>query len=158
LTDRYLRLDGETPANPAAAAASRGQIAVIDAQRAGTVKGIERYSYDGSALPVSDADLTQAEITTRDVDRGSYPPFLLKEICEAPASFRKTLRGRLLDVDGRLAVSLGPDTLSPELRERLRSGAIRRVVAIGQGTAAIAAEAAAKAIEDATTGLPLRVE
>lgn len=158
LTDRYLRLDGETPSNPAAPAASRGQIAVLDTQRAGTVKGIERYSYDGSALPVSDGDLTQAEITTRDVDRGSYPHFLLKEICEAPASFRKTLRGRLLDVDGRLSVSLGPDTLSPELRERLRSGAIRRVVAVGQGTAAIAAEAAAQAIEHATTGLALRVE
>ena len=48
-----------------------------------------------------------AEITTRDIDRGGYPHFLLKEISEAPESFRKTLRGKIADADGRLSVALG---------------------------------------------------
>src|SRR5262249_13764809 len=42
---------------------------------------------------------------------------------------------------------LGPEVLSPALRDALRSGAVRRVVAIGQGTAAIAAQGVAAAID-----------
>jgi glucosamine--fructose-6-phosphate aminotransferase (isomerizing) len=97
ITDRYLRLDGETPANPDNPTASRGQIVVLDGSRAGTVEGIERVAYDGTPLPVTEADLTGAQITTRDIDRGDYPHFLLKEIVEAPSSFRKTLRGKLAE-------------------------------------------------------------
>ena len=48
----------------------------------------------------SEAELAAAQITTRDIDRGDAPHFLLKEISEAPASFRKTLRGKLVDRDG----------------------------------------------------------
>ena len=47
-------------------------------------------------------ELQHAEITTRDIDRGEFPHFLLKEISEAPASFRKTLRGKVVERDGRL--------------------------------------------------------
>ena len=65
--------------------------------RAGSIEGIGRWSYDGRALPVAADDLATAQITTRDIDRGSYPHYLLKEISESPASFRKTLRGKLVD-------------------------------------------------------------
>ena len=47
-----------------------------------------------------------ASITTRDIDRGDSPHYLLKEISEAPSSFRKTLRGKLVDRDGELKVVL----------------------------------------------------
>ena len=63
--------------------------------------GITRQAYDGTDLPVTDADLQTAQVTTRDIDRGAYPHFLLKEITEAPTSFRKTLRGKLVERDGR---------------------------------------------------------
>ena len=152
ITDRYLRLDGETPANPDNPTASRGQIVLLDGQRAGTLEGIQRIAYDGTPLPVTEADLVSAEITTRDIDRGDFPHFLLKEITEAPASFRKTLRGKLAErtaADGtrELAVTLGPDVLPDDLRAALRSGAIRRILTIGQGTAAVAAQGAAAALE-----------
>jgi len=162
LTDRYLRLDGETPANPDNPTASRGQIVVLDGARAGTVEGIERIAYDGTPLPVTEADLTGAQITTRDIDRGDYPHFLLKEIVEAPSSFRKTLRGKLAERtdgsgSGELVVSLGADVLPDDLRAALADGSIRRVLTIGQGTAAVAAQGAAAALT-LCCGEQLRVE
>ena len=45
------------------------------------------------------ADLATAQITTRDIDRGDFRHYLLKEISEAPGSFRKTLRGRIRERD-----------------------------------------------------------
>ncbi len=90
---RYIRMDGETPARPGEDA-SRGQVLVLDGARAGALDGICRLAYDGTPLPVSSDDLVHAEITTRDIDRGTAPHFLLKEIGESPASFRKTLRGQ----------------------------------------------------------------
>jgi glucosamine--fructose-6-phosphate aminotransferase (isomerizing) len=159
LADRYLRLDGETPANADNPTASRGQIVVLDGGRAGTLEGIERMAYDGTPLPVGDSDLTDGQITTRDIDRGDFPHFLLKEITEAPASFRKTLRGKLVDTgDGQLTVALGPDTLPDDVRAALRSGAIERLVTVGQGTAAVAAQAAAAALGLFCESSPLRIE
>jgi glucosamine--fructose-6-phosphate aminotransferase (isomerizing) len=158
-TPVYLRMDGETPSDPSRPGATRGQIVVIDTANAGTIAGIERSSYDGTPLPVTDADLQRAQITTRDIDRGSYPHYLLKEISEAPDSFRKTLRGKITERDGRLAVSLGNEAISDELRGRLRDGAIRRVLVIGQGTAAVAGQSLAAALERVTGGtLPVEAE
>ncbi len=145
-TSTYVRMDGETPADPERAAATRGQVVVLDAAHAGSLTGIERFAFDGTPLPVHDGDVQRAEITTRDIDRGEYPHFLLKEISEAPASFRKTLRGKLIERDGRLTVSLGTETLPDDLRARLRASTIRRVVVIGQGTAAIAGQSLAAAL------------
>ncbi|HEX2464767.1 MAG TPA: SIS domain-containing protein, partial [Thermoanaerobaculia bacterium] len=146
-TSTYLRLDGETPGNPANPTASRGQIVVLDRRRAGTLEGIRRIAYDGTELPVRAEELLRAEVTTRDIHRGDYPHYLLKEISQAPGSFRKTLRGKVrTDQGGRLRVHLGEEALPAKLRDRLRAGAVRRVVVIGQGTAAVAGQAVADAI------------
>src|SRR5690606_19158346 len=135
---------------------SRGQIVALDAAAAGTIEGITRVAYDGTDLPVHADELTEAEITTRDIDRGDFPHFLLKEISESPASFRKTLRGRLVDHGDRLEVDLG-DALPADLRARLRDRAIRRVVVIGQGTAAVAGQSLATVLDE-LAGDALRVE
>ena len=141
-TDVYLRLDGETPADPDRPGATRGQVVVLDAALAGDVAGLHRCAYDGTALPVSSSDLHHAQITTRDIDRGDHPHFLLKEITEAPDSFRKTLRGKITErPDGRLAVALSESSLPDSVRARLADGSIRQVLAIGQGTAAVAGAA-----------------
>jgi glucosamine--fructose-6-phosphate aminotransferase (isomerizing) len=158
LTNRYLRLDGETPANPDNPTASRGQIVLLDGLQAGTLEGIRRIAYDGTELPVADADLVSAEITTRDIDRGDFPHFLLKEITEAPSSFRKTLRGKLVDRDGALAVTLGADVLPDDLRAALRSGAVHRIITIGQGTAAVASQGLAAALNLLCGETALRIE
>ncbi len=157
-TRHYLRLDGETPSNPDDPVNSRGQIVVLDGDRAGGIDGIERRSYDGTILPVTPDEVATAQITTRDIDRGDFPHFLLKEIHDAPGSMRKTLRGRVTDGDGLLTVTVGPETIPPALAERLANRAIRQVVVIGQGTAAVAGQAVARLVEDAVAGAGIDVE
>jgi len=70
--DRYLRMDGETPGNPANPTASRGQVVVLDRSQAGEIGGIQRLAFDGTTLPVTDKSLTTAAVTTRDIDRGTF--------------------------------------------------------------------------------------
>ena len=78
---------------------------------------------------------------------------------EAPASFRKTLRGRIVERAGRLDVRLPPETLSPAVVDRLRAGSIRRVLVIGQGSAHVAGRSLARALRDAMgPAIPLAVE
>ncbi|MBK6856912.1 MAG: SIS domain-containing protein [Microthrixaceae bacterium] len=156
---RYLRLDGETPADPDDPAATRGQVVELDGGQAGTVEGITRFAYDGTPLPVEGSELIDPEVTTRDIDRGPYQHFLLKEIEEAPKSFRKTLRGKIVTGDDGLARSvLGPDTLPDAVREDLRSGAISRVLVIGQGTAAVAGQSLARTLAAQVASTPVRVQ
>ena len=145
-TSTWLRLDGE--AEPDRAGAGWGQIVVLDADRAGELEGIERYSAGGSPLPVAPEELDHAEITTRDIDRGEFPHFLLKEISEAPRSVRNTLRGKLReDATGRLRVSVGERTMPEAVERALREGTVARIVVTGQGTAAVAGQGIAAAIE-----------
>jgi len=157
-TPRYLRMDGETPSNPDNPTGSRGQIIELRAQDAGSIAGITRWSYDGTEIPVRGDDLDVAQITTRDIDRGEYPHFLLKEISDAPGSFRTTLRNKLVERDGELTVVLGESTVPSSTRERLADGSIRRVLVIGQGTAAVAGQSLAHALAALVADSELRVE
>lgn len=158
-TSRYLRMDGEKPNNSENPNASRGQIIELDSEGAGTLGGIARHAYDGTDLKVTSNDIVTTEITTRDIDRGDLPHYLLKELTEAPDSFRKTLRGRIIatneankatkvsKVSEGLRVSLGTETIPERVRQSLRDGSIRRVVVIGQGTAAVAGQSLAKTLD-----------
>jgi glucosamine--fructose-6-phosphate aminotransferase (isomerizing) len=157
-TSTYLRLDGEVPSRPEAEDASRGQIVVLESATAGQPDGIRRLGYDGTPLPVRNGELVEAVITTRDIDRGSYPHFLLKEISESPSSFRKTLRGRVRETGGRLHTVLGEATIPPLVGSRLASGQIKRVVVIGQGTAAVAGRSAAALLAELTAGSGLTID
>src|SRR5207302_3494437 len=136
---------------------TRGQVVVLDGAQAGTLEGITRLAYDGTELPVSDDDLSHATITTRDIDRGPFPHFLLKELTEAPLSFRKTLRGRVEERDGLLFSVLGSDAVPVALAEGVRDGHIKRILVIGQGTAAVAGQGVAAflsaALEDAAVAI-----
>jgi glucosamine--fructose-6-phosphate aminotransferase (isomerizing) len=149
-TSTYLRMDGE---------ATRGQVVALSRSGAGTLDGVRRVAYDHSDLPVEFPELRTAEITTRDIDRGGFPHFLLKEISEAPKSLRKTLRGKIRSDErsGRLVVSLGDDALPPAVRSRVASGDITRILVIGQGTAAVAGQSVAAALADALAPCPVVV-
>ena len=154
----YVRLDGETPADPADPSGSRGQVVELDSALAGTIEGIRRFAYDGTPLPVTGRELVTPEVTTRDIDRGAYRHFLLKEIEEAPGSFRKTLRGKIATGDdGLLRVAFGADTLPETVRAALRSGQVTQVLVIGQGTAAVAGQSLARALAEELVGTPVRV-
>ena len=158
-TAEYVRMDGETPADPDNPTGSRGQIVELVADAAGTLEGIRRWSYDGTELPLSAGDVSVAQITTRDIDRGDSPHFLLKEISDSPASFRKTLRGKLVEADdGALRVVLGEETLPAHVVERLGSGRITQVLVIGQGTAAVAGQSLAHHLTELLAETAVRVE
>ena len=145
---RYLRMDGETPGDPRNEQSSRGQVVVLDRAAAGDIEGIARIAYDGTALPVKATELASASVTTRDIDRAGYHHFLLKEIHDAPGSLQKTLRGRIVQAGDKLRTALPESSLPKAATRLLSSGNCRRVLVIGQGTAAVAGQAIAAAIGD----------
>jgi glutamine---fructose-6-phosphate transaminase (isomerizing) len=153
-TSRYVRMDGESPSG---ADGSRGQILVLDGAGAGGLDGIRRLAYDGTVLPLDPGEVQVAGVTTRDIDRRGAPHFLLKEIGEAPRSIRKTLRGRVVETADGLQLAIGDDVVPPRLRRRLASGAVRRVVVTGQGTAAVAGQGMAALLGSLLEGSELRV-
>ena len=155
-TLNYVRMDGEALAdvdNPS----SRGQVVALSGEGAGELSGIELVSYDGRQLPLSQDKVLTAEITTRDINRGEHKHFLAKEIAEAPQSFRKTIRGRIVEVNGLLTTDLGEKVLPKSVCDRLTSGEIKKVRVIGQGTAAVAGQALARLLSD-LVGIELSVE
>ncbi len=141
-TSEYVRLDGE----------HGGEIVVVSGDRAGTLSGLRRLAYDGSDLPLTDDDVVTAEVTTRDINRGESPHFLLKEISEAPLSFAKTLRGKIVERDGAYVASVGDVALPPAIAARLADGSITRIRVIGQGTAAVAGQSTAAILDELTLG------
>ncbi|MGH9126863.1 MAG: SIS domain-containing protein, partial [Acidimicrobiales bacterium] len=162
-TSTYVRMDGEAvhrglipgglgPGGP-------GQVVVLDRARAGTPEGITRLSYAGTPWPLEPDEIRFAEITTRDIDRRGFPHFLLKEITEAPRSFRKTLRGKITGPSetGLLSVRLSPGTIPQAAVDGLRGGGISRVFVIGQGTAAVAGQSIAAALSSALRRLTVTV-
>ena len=143
-TSEYLRMDGEAVAGGGSGGTGRGQVVELDGSRAGQIEGVARQSYDGTSLPVAPGEISIASITTRDIDRGDHRHYLLKEIGEAPASFRKTLRGRIIDAPDGPDTLIGPEALPEAIRSGLRDGSVSKVLAIGQGTAAVAGESFAR--------------
>lgn len=144
-TPRYVRMDGET---------TQGQVVALQREAAGGTGGIRRSRYAGGTLPVGEDDVITAEITTRDIDRADFHHYLLKELTEAPASLRKTLRGKIVaGPDGRLEVRVGEDTVPPALARALAEASVERVLVIGQGTAAVAGQAVAAAISTLLPGV-----
>ncbi len=141
-TSRYVRLDGERG----------GEIVVATSRGAGTLDGLRRLAYDGSDLPLTGDDIVTAEVTTRDINRGDAAHFLLKEISEAPQSFAKTLRGKIVERDGRLSAAVGDVALPPAIAARLADGSITRIRVIGQGTAAVAGQSTAAILDELTLG------
>jgi len=138
-TNSYVRMNGE----------QGGEIIALAAADAGDLSGVRRWSYDGAERPITDDDVTIAEVTTRDIDRGDSPHFLLKEIAESPSSFAKTLRGKITAApDATLRAHLGERALPAGVVGLLANGAIRRIRLIGQGTAAVAGQSAAAILDE----------
>jgi glucosamine--fructose-6-phosphate aminotransferase (isomerizing) len=160
-TPFFIKMDGERPARSEKPEAT-GQIAILDQDAPGGAAGIRGLFYDGTPLPFGEDAVKRAEITTRDIDRGDYPHYFLKEITESALSVRKTLLGKYrIEQNGgteRAVFNLGPDIVPEGIREALRSKKIRRIVVIGHGTAAVAGSAVADAMERCLRGSGIRVE
>lgn len=128
-----------------------GQIFILDQNSSGGWKGIRACYYDGAEIILKENALQKAEITTRDIDRGDYPHFFLKEISESAVSIRKTLRGKYRIADGKesspeVIFNLGTNIVPDAVRSGLKRGDIKNIIVIGHGTAAVAGVAVADAL------------
>ena len=157
-TSRYIRLDGATehiPGHPESA----GQIFILN-ENGTELDGLEAFHMDGSPIELSEKNIKVAEITTRDINRGQFEHFLLKEICDAPSSIEKTLQGKYFienKFDGQARVNLGPEVFPVELVDKFKNRQISRILLIGQGTAAVAGIAIASMMQRALKGSDIEV-
>jgi len=148
-TPFFLKMEGE---NENVKSVTNGQIFILDQESPGGASGVRALFYDGTPLAITEENIQKSEITTRDIDRGGYPHYFLKEITEASVSVRKTLRGKYrISEKGsgrkKVAFNFGEDILPERLRDALSHDKIERIVLIGQGTAAVAG----KAVSDGLT-------
>ncbi|HOO35303.1 MAG TPA: SIS domain-containing protein [Smithella sp.] len=149
---RFLKMDGE----------AGGQICILDQNGPAGVRGITSYSYDGKILALTENMLGTAEITTRDIDRGDYPHFFLKEISESSLSVKRTLRGKYRMTATEAALqqvrfNLGEDIVPADIIAGLKKGRIKNIVIIGHGTAAVAGQAVADAFSLYLGSSPLHI-
>ena len=100
------------------------------------------------------------EIFSRDIFRGNYAHYIEKEIHEAPDSVRNTLHGKYLKKDGRVTFLSEGFGNGPALVKRFRDTAnpIKRIVCVGQGTAAVAAMAVAQLLRRTLGSTDLSIE
>lgn len=134
--DRYVALEelaGE-------AGLRQGLVVTVDRNGGGSLAGLRLVDAAGAEHAVPADQIRTTELTTRDVAQGDFERYLEKELAEAPGSFRKTLRGRISEADGRLSVTLPASALPDESRDRFLRGEIDEIIVIGQGTAAVAAQ------------------
>jgi glucosamine--fructose-6-phosphate aminotransferase (isomerizing) len=146
----FIKMNGEVDiANDSAAA---GQIFILDQNSCGGLSGIKACSYDGVEFGLTENDVQRALITTRDIDRGDYPHYFLKEISESAVSVKRTLRGKYRKETGsnssaKIFFNLGEDVVPKSVRFGFQKGTIKRIMIIGHGTAAVAGSAVADAFE-----------
>ena len=142
---RFIKMNGET-GNGAAG----GQIFILDQNQGGGLAGITACFYDGKPIALADGLLQTAEITTRDIDRSSYPHYFLKEISESALSIKRTLRGKYRIAASQSAAhvtfNLGPDIVPAAVQKGLQTGLIKNIIVIGHGTAAVAGQVVADAL------------
>jgi glucosamine--fructose-6-phosphate aminotransferase (isomerizing) len=160
-TPFFIKMDGEKDP-PGGNANGKGQIFILDQDLPGGAEGIKAFFYDKTAISLGAEAVRQAEITTRDIDRGLYPHYFLKEIGESSLSVRKTLLGKYRIEKGERGdtafFSIGEDVIPRDVREGLLSGKINRIYVIGHGTAAVAGNAIADAFERHLKGSGISVQ
>jgi glucosamine--fructose-6-phosphate aminotransferase (isomerizing) len=145
-TSRFVKMNGEAVV-AGRHGQTQGQVFVLDQRSGGGLAGITATYYDGTPIQLSEADIKQTQITTRDIDRQDFPHYFLKEISEAPQSVQRTLlnRWKVADVDDgqHYIIHLDEKTFPPALEQALTLDRIRRIFFVGQGTAGVAAQACA---------------
>ena len=119
VTRTYLRMDGETPADPDNPTASRGQIVVLDGGRAGTLDGIARLAYDGTALPVADDELQHGpDHHPRHRPRRATPTSSSRRSPRRPVLPQDAAGQARRAATARCRCRSGDDVLRPTVRER----------------------------------------
>lgn len=128
VADRYYKLNGE----------AAEYVFLTDSGESRVTR------YDGTPIELGDKDKKRAQITTRDIDRGGFDHYLLKEITESPRSVRKTLRGKfVIESEQKARFLVGDDVIPRAVRTLLDEKKLKKVFVLGQGTACVAARSVA---------------
>lgn len=127
------------------AEAERGGISLVlaatpgDGGEGGELVHTAAYLSDGKP---AELEAEPIAIFSRDVYRGDFDYYIDKEIHEAPESVAKTLQGKYRKGDRSVEFVLSAFGNGAGLRRRLRADGqvpVRRIIAMGQGTASMAA-------------------
>lgn len=141
-TSSYIKLDGEKQVQ-GINGLTQGQLFELDQNTIGALDGIRAWYYDGTPIEINDASIQKTDITSRDIDRQTFPHYFLKEISESPMSVEKTIEHRwtYTTINGETMpdIDLGDITIPKDLQEALLAGRIKNICLIGQGTAGVAA-------------------
>ncbi|MBW2091206.1 MAG: SIS domain-containing protein [Deltaproteobacteria bacterium] len=160
-TSRYLKMDGEKVVQGISGRQTQGQIFILDCDSQGGLEGIKAMYYDGTPIELSENDIKETEITTRDIDRQHYPHYFLKEISESPRSIEQTIQGRLaiFEENGqrRPELLLDDSVIPPHLEKAITEKRIKKIVFIGQGTAGVAALGCAELFKYYLKGTDIQV-
>ncbi|MEF2229706.1 MAG: SIS domain-containing protein [Pseudodesulfovibrio sp.] len=118
---------------------------------------VARFLDNGEGTPLKEEKI---EIFSRDIFRGDYAHYIEKEVHEASSSVRNTLHGKYLRKSG--AVTFLPEGFGngPALVGRVKDGKrpLKRIICVGQGTAAVAAMAVSHLLRRALKGSGLAIE
>jgi glucosamine--fructose-6-phosphate aminotransferase (isomerizing) len=136
----------------------QGGVSVVlrDTDPAGAVP-VARYLDNGEPVDLAEEKI---EIFSRDIFRGEYAHYIEKEIHEAPDSVRNTLHGKYFKKNGQVEFLPEGFGRGPALVGRFRDEArpIRRIICVGQGTAAVAAMAVARLLRRTLADTGIGVE
>lgn len=118
---------------------------------------VARFLDSGESVPLK---AEKIEIFSRDIFRGEYNHYIEKEMHEASNSVRNTLHGKYLRHNGRATFLPEGFGNGPALVERFAAGAVpvKRIICVGQGTAAVAAMAVARLLRRSLAGSSIAIE
>lgn len=135
------------------------QGATLDLQAGDLAARIQGFLLAGNTTWIPSVEPIQ--IFARDIFRGDYPTYIEKEIAEAPSSIAKTLAGKYAKQDGQIRFLIAGFGNGDLLLRRLKDRdlpPIRRIIVVGQGTAAIAGMGIAHLIRRSVAAAGLTVE
>ena len=135
--------------DPSAVLAYTRSVVYLDEGNLAVVTPAGYQVKDRHAVPLS-KEVSQIEWDLATIERGGFPHFMLKEICEQPESIRNVLRGHLLEEEG--SARLGGLNLSHEAL-----AGINRIVLTACGTSWHAALVGEYMLEELVR-LPVEVE
>lgn len=150
-TNKFIKLDGETVFE-GKNGPTQGQIFVLSngkmngSDTPSPLNNIEAMYYDGTPILLSEDDIKETEITSRDIDRQDFDHYFLKEISESPVSVEKTLYNRWKIKPGKedqYITTLDESSVPESIISLLNQDKIKRIYFTGQGTAGVAALACA---------------
>ena len=133
-TSSYIKINTKNP--------NKGEVFILNAKKGG-IEGIKAFSYNETKRDIKKTDIKTTEINSRDIDRKSYPHYFLKEITESPQSVDNTIIDRWKKNKKYYEPNLDLAIITNDIKKAIITKKIKKLFFIGQGTAAIAANACA---------------